>query len=139
VVVDAEPGAQAHADPDALRQILLNLLDNAVKYGPPGQRVTVAARIRSGELHLWVDDEGPGVSPAERPEVWEPYRRLPGGASASGCGIGLSVVRDLVALHGGRVAVEDAPGGGARFRCVFPGGFRAEPAHAPSPARELVS
>jgi signal transduction histidine kinase len=134
LVVDLEPDVQAHVDPDALRQILLNLLDNAVKYGAAGQRITLTARLRSGELHLWVDDEGPGVPPEERPQVWEPYRRFRRGSTAGGCGIGLSVVRDLVRLHGGRVAVDDAPSGGARFLCVFPGGFRAAPDYPPAAA-----
>ena len=106
----------------ALRQVLLNLLDNAVKYGPPGQ--TVARRLvalAGDRVRIWVDDQGPGMPRAT--------------ASASGsrscgstrdarrvtpaAGSGSRVVRELVALHGGRAWVEDAPGGGARFVASF--------------------
>ena len=132
LVADTEAGVIARVDRDALRQVLLNLLDNAVKYGPAGQRVTLATRLRARALHVWVDDEGPGVPPSERSTVWEPYRRLERDArsATTGSGIGLSVVRDLVELHGGRVSIEEAPGGGARFIAIFPGAVYGAPVPA---------
>lgn len=117
---DALPG---RADPDALRQIVLNLLDNAVKYGPSGQTVTVAVAIAAERARLVVDDAGPGIPAGERDRVWERFFRLPrdrGGTAAAGTGIGLAVVRELAALHGGRAWVENAPGGGARFVVEWP-------------------
>ncbi|HEX2094287.1 MAG TPA: HAMP domain-containing sensor histidine kinase [Longimicrobiaceae bacterium] len=115
--LELDEGVIARVDRDALRQVLLNLLDNAVKYGPRGQRVRVGMRLAGLTLRIWVDDQGPGIPVGERLQVWEPYRRLERDAdsASTGSGIGLSVVRDLVALHGGRVRVEEAPGGGARF------------------------
>jgi signal transduction histidine kinase len=110
-------------DRDALRQILLNLLDNAVKYGPNGQTITVGSEIAGDRARLWVEDQGPGIPHEERQRVWEPYVRLNRDAEAStgGSGIGLSVVRELVALHGGRTRVETAPGGrGARVVVELP-------------------
>jgi signal transduction histidine kinase len=110
-------------DPGALRQVLLNLVDNALKYGPEGQTVTVTLRAPAadGALVATVDDEGPGVAPAERARVWRPYERLERHDGVSGgSGLGLSVVRTLVTQHGGAVAVEDAPSGGARFRVTIP-------------------
>lgn len=120
--VEAEEGIVAALDRDAVRQVLLNLLDNAVKYGPQGQRVVVGAEAEGDRVRIRVDDEGPGVPPAERERVWEPYRRLARDAESAtgGSGIGLAVVRELVELHGGRVAVEDRPGGGARFLVHLP-------------------
>jgi signal transduction histidine kinase len=121
------PPAVALADPAALRQMLLNLLDNAVKYGPAGQTVTV--RVESGEsgddsrVRISVEDQGPGVPSADRERVWERFWRLERdrGTSVAGTGIGLAVVRELAALHRGRAWVEDAPGaGGARFVIELP-------------------
>jgi signal transduction histidine kinase len=112
-------------DAAALRQVLINLLDNAVKYGPPDQVVTVGIGVQGGGVaraRLWVDDEGTGVPAESRGRVFEPYVRLVRhqGAARGGSGIGLSVVRELVALHGGATWVEPAPGGGARFVVTLP-------------------
>ena len=118
--VETNERTVAMADPDALRQIVLNLLDNAIKYGPPGQRVVIRLWTEGGRVRLAVDDEGPGIMPRERERVWRPYVRLrhPGntsGRAAGGSGIGLAVVRELAESLGARVWVEDAPRGGARF------------------------
>jgi len=134
--VEADDGVVARVDPDALRQVLLNLLDNAVKYGPAGQTVRVRAELRGLALRIAVDDRGPGVPWEERTRVWEPYRRLARDAEGAtgGSGIGLAVVKDLVELHGGRVGVGDAPGGGARFWVEFPYAMHAGPAPEPAAA-----
>ncbi len=117
-----ERGLVARVDPRAFRQIVLNLLDNAVKYGPLGQTVTISLAANDSAVRICVDDRGPGVPRAEREKIWEPYYRLPREAqsAAGGSGIGLSIVRELVLLHGGRAWVEDAPEGGARFIVEFP-------------------
>jgi signal transduction histidine kinase len=109
-------------DRNALRQILLNLLDNAAKYGPSGQTITVGSQIVGDRARIWVEDEGPGIPREDRVRVWEPYVRLNRDAESStgGSGIGLSVVRELVLLHGGRTRAESAPGGGARFVVELP-------------------
>jgi len=109
-------------DRDALRQILLNLLDNAAKYGPPGQTITVGSQIAGDVARIWVEDQGPGIPHEDRRRVWEPYVRLnrPGDAGTGGSGIGLSVVRELVALHGGRTRAEGSPAGGARVLVELP-------------------
>jgi signal transduction histidine kinase len=108
----------ARADRDALRQVLLNLLDNAVKYGPVGQTITVGTRMApDGRVQVWVDDQGSGIAARDKARVWEPFRRLDRAVEAgiSGNGIGLAVVRELVVAQGGSVSVLDAPGGGASF------------------------
>ena len=109
-------------DRNALRQILLNLLDNAAKYGPSGQTITVGSQIVGDRARIWVEDEGPGIPREDRVRVWEPYIRLNRDAESStgGSGIGLSVVRELVLLHGGRTRAESAPGGGARVVVELP-------------------
>ena len=97
------------ADPGAVRQMLLNLLDNAVKYGPAGQEVRVGATRENGHARLWVDDGGPGIPHADRERVWERFWRLERdrGSSVAGSGIGLAVVRELADLHHGRAWIDD--------------------------------
>jgi signal transduction histidine kinase len=117
-------GAVVQLDRDALRQILLNLLDNAVKYGPAGQTITVGSELTppGDRARVWVEDQGPGIPHDDRVRVWEPYVRLKRDVESAtgGSGIGLSVVRELVAMQGGRARAESAPGGGARLVIEFP-------------------
>ncbi|HJQ67301.1 MAG TPA: HAMP domain-containing sensor histidine kinase, partial [Gemmatimonadales bacterium] len=135
-------GLVARVDEGALRQMLLNLLDNAVKYGPDGQTVTVGTNPAGDRVQLWVQDQGPGIPPEGRDRVWDQFWRLDRdrGSAIAGTGIGLSVVRELAALHRGRVWVEMAPGGGARFVIELPAAelapsAAATPAAPPVPAR----
>jgi signal transduction histidine kinase len=115
-------GLVAPVDPGAMRQMLLNLLDNAVKYGPAGQTVTVGAAAAPGAARLWVDDCGPGVPRPDRERVWDRFWRLERdrGSAVAGSGIGLAVVRELAGLHHGRTWVEDAETGGSRFVVEVP-------------------
>jgi signal transduction histidine kinase len=124
---ELEHGVTLEVDRDALRQVLLNLLDNAVKYGPRGQTVTVgmAAASENGggpRVRLWVEDQGPGIPAADRDRVWEPYVRLDRDVDGAtgGSGIGLAVVRELVTLHDGRTWLEQAVGGGTRVVIELP-------------------
>jgi signal transduction histidine kinase len=122
VRTEIEEAAVARLDRGAFRQVLLNFLENAVKYGPAGQTIIAVATRQGDGVQLWVIDEGPGVPAGERERIWEPYYRLDREIDrvAGGSGIGLSVVRGLVARHGGRTWMEEMPGGGARFVAEFP-------------------
>jgi signal transduction histidine kinase len=106
------------ADPNAVRQVLLNFLDNAVKYGPRGQRIRVAVQSTAEGVAMTVADEGPGVAAADRQRIWKPFWRASGSAEG-GTGLGLAIVRELVTLHGGTVAAESAGPRGARFVATF--------------------
>jgi len=134
--LQADLPVTAPLDSGAARQVVLNLLDNAVKYGPAGQTVTVTLGLDRGDAVIAVEDEGPGIPAEHRSRVWEPYWRLPrdSASAVGGSGIGLAVVKELVSAHGGSVAVADAPGGGARFEVRFPGAAPASPAPAAAPA-----
>jgi signal transduction histidine kinase len=138
---NVERGLVARVDPRALRQIVLNLLDNAVKYGPLGQTVTVSLSGTASTVLVAVEDRGPGVPRSERDQIWEPYYRLTREADASvgGSGIGLSIVRELVLMHGGRTWVEDASGGGARFVVEFPRDLDPKGAAATEPLRRAAA
>lgn len=122
ITANVERGLVVRMDPRALRQIVLNLLDNAVKYGPLGQTVTISLAASDTAVTVTVEDNGQGVPKSEREHIWEPYYRMARetDVSVGGSGIGLSIVRELVVLNGGRAWVEDAPGGGARFIVEFP-------------------
>src|SRR5256886_17349141 len=91
--------------------MLLTLLDNAVKYGPSGQTVTLALAVADGRARVSVDDEGPGIPAAERERIWDRFWRLERdrGPAGAGPGTGLSRGRRLVALHGGRPRGGGAP------------------------------
>jgi len=113
------------ADPGAVRQMLLNLLDNAVKYGPTGQEVRIGASRDNGVAKLWVDDGGPGIPRADRERVWERFWRLERDreSAVAGSGIGLAVVRELALLHHGRAWIDDIGppvGGGTRVIVELP-------------------
>ncbi len=105
--------------PAALRHILLNLLDNAVKYGPTGQEVRVAAHVVGGEVHIEVADKGPGVAAGDRESVWRAYARGRSAGHTAGSGLGLFIVRDVATQHGGRAWIADSPGG-ASFVIALP-------------------
>ena len=109
-----EGPAVARVDPVAVRRIVTNLLDNALKHGPSGQRVRLSVTHGADELRITVDDQGPGVRGEDRSRVWRRFSRLAGSDRDQGSGLGLAVVRDLAERHGGSVRIEDAPGGGAR-------------------------
>jgi two-component system, sensor histidine kinase and response regulator len=111
-----------YADPTRLHQIISNLVSNAVKYSPEGRVVTVSAGMHNGHVRINVADEGPGIPEAERGNLFEPFGKLStkptGGESSSG--LGLWIVRELVALHHGKLGVESPPDGGSVFWVELP-------------------
>jgi signal transduction histidine kinase len=122
LAVEVPDALRASVDVDGLLRVVANLVENALKYGPAGQRVTVGAESGPEGLRIRVDDEGPGIPEDERERIFERFARLDRdrNTSVGGTGLGLAVVRETVALSGGRVHVEDAPGGGARFVVLLP-------------------
>jgi signal transduction histidine kinase len=109
-----------HANADGLSQVTLNLLDNAVKFGPPGQTVRVALETGGDDARIVVEDHGPGIPAADRRRIFKAFERGRATHGAGGAGIGLAVVSQIVSAHGGTVAVEPAEAGGARFIISLP-------------------
>ena len=116
-LVDEDGGRRARLDKRRIGQALVNLLDNADNYGGGATRITVEGD--DDTLRFVVDDDGPGVPEHERGHVFERFARGTH-ADVSGTGLGLALVAEHVRLHGGRVAIDDAPGGGARFTIELP-------------------
>ena len=103
-----------------LRELLTNLIDNAIRYTPPGSRITVRCGPSPEGVYLEVEDDGIGIPVAERDRVFERFYRLPGSAPG-GSGLGLAIVREIVGLYGGSVMLLDpATGSGLRVRASFP-------------------
>jgi two-component system, OmpR family, phosphate regulon sensor histidine kinase PhoR len=110
------------ADPDALRQVLTNLLDNALRHTPPGGRITVSLEPAPGGVTVSVADTGSGIAPEHLPRIFERFYRADPGRSREegGTGLGLAIVKHLVEAHGGRVEAQSALGRGTTIRMFFP-------------------
>ena len=117
-IARADP-ATVQGQPEALRTLLRNLIDNAVKYTPPGGRVDVGIAAGAGAVELSVDDSGPGLPESERERVLDRFYRA-GQPQAPGSGLGLSIVKSIADLHGAAVSLERSPLGGLRVLVRFP-------------------
>jgi len=116
--LDPEP-AIVRGDQARLRQLIVILVDNAVRHTPRGGSVRVRVRGDRQEAILEVDDDGPGIRPEDMPRVFERFWRAPG-AAAGGTGLGLAIAKSIVDLHDGRITVANRAEGGARFTVRLP-------------------
>ena len=117
---ELEP-APVDGDAFLLREALSNLVHNALEYSARGGRVTVRTGRRNGHAFLEVEDDGPGIAPAERSRVLERFYRVPG-TPGTGSGLGLAIVREIAAGHGANLAISNASVGGCRVGITFPHG-----------------
>ena len=118
IEVRGADAAMASLRPGALRQVLLNLLDNAVKYGREGAPILIDITVPAGDgPRIAVTDSGSGIPKGDRERVFSPFERLAAAQAqgVGGSGIGLTIVREIAAAHGGNVRVEEGPEGGARL------------------------
>ena len=117
ITLALEEPAQAEIDGDAIRlgQAINNLLDNALKYTPAGGHVALAIRAETNAIVITVTDNGPGVPSGEREAIFRRLYRGDASRSRRGLGLGLSLVKAIAEAHGGTVAIDDRPSGGARF------------------------
>ncbi|CAN7258907.1 HAMP domain-containing sensor histidine kinase [Phenylobacterium sp. LjRoot219] len=119
IALDVEPGLVLQGSRDLLFQMVSNLLDNAVKFSPAGGVIRLGAARRPRTLDVWVEDQGPGIAPAEHGRVFERFYRSPGAEAAPGFGLGLSLVLAIAEQHAATVALEDAVPG-LRAKISFP-------------------
>jgi two-component system sensor histidine kinase KdpD len=113
VTIDVPPTLPlVRADAGLLERAIANIVANAARFTPVGDDVCIAAVERAGGVELRVVDHGPGLAPADRQRVFEPFQRLGDHASGEGVGLGLSVAKGMVEAMGGTLTVEDTAGGG---------------------------
>ncbi|CAM5787883.1 MAG: HAMP domain-containing histidine kinase [Burkholderiales bacterium] len=115
-----ESSARIHADADKLRQIVINLVDNAVKFSPPGSCVDVRLETSRQAARILVEDQGLGVPPEDRPHVFERFYRGHGAHAAAGSGLGLAIAKNLARLHGGDITLQSGAAQGSVFVLSLP-------------------
>jgi two-component system OmpR family sensor kinase len=124
VQLSLEPGPRAvlKADEDLLLQLMLNLLDNAIKYTPQGGRVVTGWGVRDDLVEVWVQDTGIGISPEHLPYLFDRFYRVDKARAPSegGSGLGLAISNWIAKAHGGSISVESIPGQGSRFTVLLP-------------------
>jgi len=109
-----------NADPVLIAQVIINLLDNSLKYSPPGTPLEIKAAALDSQVEIRISDRGPGVPEEHRLQVFEKFFRLPGTEGVRGTGLGLAICKGIVEAHRGKIWVENIPGGGARFILALP-------------------
>ncbi len=122
VFVEKRSSVTGAWDPDRVQQVIENLVGNALKYSPPTGKVTVTVDMIDGRAVVSVADEGPGISEADRQNIFGAFFRTTDATSsqAPGLGLGLYICRELVRAHDGTIEVVEAAGGGAEFRVSLP-------------------
>jgi two-component system sensor histidine kinase GlrK len=116
------PALAIEGDENKLEVILDNLVSNAIKFSPPYGEIAILANLKGNELVVEVRDQGPGVPPAERDRIFDPFYQgaTQAQGAVKGTGLGLAIVREYVAAHGGRVSVLDRSGPGASVQLRLP-------------------
>ena len=103
-----------------MAQVMVNVLDNALKYSPPGGMIEVAARIREKELEIEVADQGPGIPEEHLTQIFNKFFRVTRADGTSGTGLGLAISKGIVEAHGGKIRAENRPGGGTKIVFTLP-------------------
>ena len=134
------PTPTSLARPAALERAVLNVLDNAAKWSPPGGTVHVSMAVAPDAVRMRVDDEGPGIAEADLPHVFERFYRADAARALPGSGLGLAIVDQVLTQHGGHASASRADTGGARFDLVLPPSpGNPAPSSSDSPGRPALS
>lgn len=135
---DLSGEGELRADTARIEQAVLVLVDNAAKHSPPGERVTLAATTGSGELHIGVEDRGPGIPEEHLPQVFERFYRVDKARARKqgSVGLGLSIAKTIVEAHGGRIEAENRTGKGTRMSIHLPLATPSRGAEGPLPKQD---
>jgi two-component system sensor histidine kinase KdpD len=109
-----------NADPVLIAQVIMNLLDNSLKYSPPDTPLEIEAAASGSWIEIRISDHGPGIPEEHRHQVFEKFFRLPGTEGVRGTGLGLAISKGIVEAHQGKIWVENLPDGGAKFVLALP-------------------
>lgn len=120
LAVVLEPVPPVTVDPDMIRRVLINLLENAIKFSALNGSLEVGNHLEQGFVRVWIQDSGPGIAPDFQEVIFEKFRQLKNEQQPKGFGIGLSFCRLAVQAHGGKIWVESQPGQGSRFIFTLP-------------------
>jgi signal transduction histidine kinase len=120
IVSELADAPMIRGDTERLRQVVRNLIDNAIKYSPADEAVTVKLEAVNGSVQLSVTDRGPGIAPADQSLIFEKFGRVAAGNTQPGTGLGLFIARSIAEAHGGTLAVSSALGRGATFVLRLP-------------------
>lgn len=136
IINRCDPNLEWTVDQRAFKQIIINLVNNAVKFSPPGSQVEIEVEKRTESMALHIRDEGPGVARAEQDRIMTPFARgeYAETKKIDGVGLGLTIVSELLKLQGGKIEIESEPGKGATFTAVFPAGAGSDVARTDTPA-----
>jgi signal transduction histidine kinase len=107
-------------DEDMARRVLINLVENSIKFSPSDGTIEISARTEDGWVHFWIKDHGSGIPSSEQEHIFDKFTRLRGKGKAGGLGIGLAFCRLAVQGHGGHIWVESEVGTGSTFHFTFP-------------------
>jgi len=111
-----------YIDSVLMERVIYNLLENTVKYTPPGSRVEVGAQVGERFIEVWIDDNGPGLPAGKEEVIFKKFERGQPEGATRGVGLGLAICRAIVEAHGGEIHAENRPQGGARFMFFLPRG-----------------
>jgi len=109
-----------HADASLLEQVLMNLLENAIRHTPPGTLISVAASFSADSVQMWVSDRGPGIASADLNLIFEKFHREMNTSGIAGVGLGLTICRAIIELHGGRIWAQSAQQNGTAIHFTLP-------------------
>ncbi len=122
IVWEQREAVRMYFDLNRMKQVLINLIGNAIRYSPSGGSVQLSTYVDAGKLHLHIDDEGPGIPLEELPYIFQRFYRIEKSRSRKrgGMGLGLAIAKEFVQAHGGTVNVQSEAGKGSRFTVILP-------------------
>jgi two-component system phosphate regulon sensor histidine kinase PhoR len=119
VLTELDNKNEANIDPEKMKQVFENLLNNAIKYSQKNKKIITRLYLNANYIHIEIEDRGIGISEKEQSHIFEKFYRINHKESISGTGLGLTVVKEIVEAHGGQIRVASEPGKGSKFSVIL--------------------